>query len=450
MSTPLATPLTYPTAVRWRIFAILVAFSFMSWFNRVSMSVAYDERIWKLGISETAIGWVYSAFLFVYMLFMTPGGWFADRFGARLALAVMGFGSALFGVWTGMIGFAVFSAGSVLVLLLVVRGLMGLFTAPIYPATGRILAHWLPAGQRAAANGAIMAAALVGISSTYVGFGTLLDWFDWPIAFVITGTITALAALLWTWYGRNRPQEHPGANAAELQWIGDNPQLDEPATRVSRGWLSLLSNRSLVLLTVSYGAIGYFEYLFYFWMHYYFEKVLTVGKTESRLFSTILSLAMAGGMLMGGWLSDRLAQGRGQRFGRTIVVVGGMLLGAALLGVGILATDVHMIVAYFAVAMAAVGATEGPMWATAIELGGRHGATAAGIFNTGGNAGGVIAPIITPLVSRYWGWQWGIGLGGLVCLAGACLWLWIDPSEGAAKKVSGTDITLLPKGKNAP
>jgi cyanate permease len=67
------------------------------------------------------------------------------------------------------------------------------------------------------------------------------------------------------------------------------------------------------------------------------------------------------------------------------------------------------------------------LWATALDLGGRRGATAAGIFNTGSNAGGVLAPVVTPLVSMASGWTWGIGLGSLVCLAGVSLWLWIDP-----------------------
>ena len=107
-----------------------------------------------------------------------------------------------------------------------------------------------------------------------------------------------------------------------------------------------------------------------------------------------------------------------------------MVLGGLLLGVGILVTEVAWIVVCFALAMAAVGATEGPAWATAIDLGGKQGATAAGIFNTGGNAGGVLAPVVTPLVSDWLGWQWAIGLGGLVCLIGACLWGWINPGEG--------------------
>jgi hypothetical protein len=74
-----------------------------------------------------------------------------------------------------------------------------------------------------------------------------------------------------------------------------------------------------------------------------------------------------------------------------------------------------------------------------VELGGRQGGTAAGICNTGGNLGGLIAPVLTPFfshevktffdVSDQVGWQWGIALGGLICFSGAILWLWIDPRE---------------------
>ena len=186
-----------PTAVRWRILALLLAYSFLSWFNRVSMSVAYDEQIQaRLRISEQEIGFVYSALLFAYMLCMTPGGWFVDRRGPWLALVVMGLGSAVFGALTGLVGLLTLHAATVLILLLVVRGAMGVFTAPIYPACGRAIGNWLPERQRALANGAVMGAALLGIASTYTCFGTLIDWFDWPIAFVCTGGVTALVALV--------------------------------------------------------------------------------------------------------------------------------------------------------------------------------------------------------------------------------------------------------------
>jgi MFS family permease len=462
-----------PTSVRWRVLALLLGYSFMSWFNRVSMSVAGDEAIMKpYGITETEMGVVYSAFLFSYALFMTPGGWFTDRAGAWTALALMGFGSAVFGLGTGLVGWVFLTSTSLWLSLLAVRALMGLFTAPIYPASTHIIAHWLPFPQRAWANGAVMGAALVGIASTFYGFGLLIHFFGWQTAFLITGQVTGLLALAWSFYATDRPGQHPGVNAAEYDLIRGQErswkaapaglaEFTEPArANTDRGkewaaaknstrpaWLALLRNRSLVLLTVSYAAVGYFEYLFYFWMHHYFQEKLKFGQNESRLCATIVNLSMAAGMILGGWAADWCVRRFGYRRGRALVPVTGMLASAAFLYLGIFTTEPAGIVAWFSLALAAVGACEGPMWATAIELGGKRGGTAAGIFNTGGNAGGILAPVMTPLVSEEFGWPVGISLGGVFCLIGVGLWFWIDPSERCLEEPGGKQ-PLAPNDSN--
>jgi MFS family permease len=197
-----------------------------------------------------------------------------------------------------------------------------------------------------------------------------------------------------------------------------------------------LQNRSLVLLTISYAALGYFEYLFYFWTEYYFRDVRQLDAATSRLYATILNLSMGGGMIVGGLISDRLLRVWGYRWGRAAVPIAGMLLSAALLGLGLTLDDPRELVACFAVALAAGGACEGPCWATAIELGGRRAGTAAGLFNTGGNAGGLLAPVVTPWFSSLLGWKWGLALGAGACLLGVGLWLGIDPHERPAGEES--------------
>jgi cyanate permease len=44
----------------------------------------------------------------------------------------------------------------------------------------------------------------------------------------------------------------------------------------------------------------------------------------------------------------------------------------------------------------------------------------------------LLAPVVTPLFSHYFGWRMGINLASLFCLVGAALWWWIDPSERCA------------------
>jgi MFS family permease len=437
---------TRPTWVRWRVVALLVAFSFLTWFNRESMAVAYVEHIKdQYDIQPVQMGLVYSAFFFAYMLCMTPGGWLIDRFGPRAALAVMGLGSALFVALTAVAGLpALAAAGLVLPALLVVRSLMGVLSAPIYPAASRVVARWLPRPRRAWANGLIQAAAAVGIACAFHAFGGLSDRVGWPNAFVICGAVTGLVALLWLLYAADAPERHRSVNPAELRVIDTGVErrvleavaAGPPPSRADAGW-GPLWNRSLILLTLFYATVGYVEYLFFFWMQYYFEQVLHLGKEASRVNSVILVLAMGGGMVAGGWVSDWLAQH--WRRGWGVVPALGMTAGAGFLVLGLLATQTVWIVLWLALALAAVGACEAPVWTAAVELGGRLGGTAAGVCNTGGNAGGLLAPALTPLVSgwvsRQWGlseaagWQWGIALGSVLGLLGACLWWWITPAE---------------------
>jgi len=440
-------PVARASAVRWRVVGLMMAASFFSWFNRVSMSVAGTERVMKeYDISPTRMGFVYSALLLAYAACMTPGGWLIDRRGAWTALALMGFGSALCVALTGTVGLVFVGGTAMWLALLVVRAATGVFMAPIYPGCGRIIARWLPPQQRALANGLVNGAAPVGIACTFVGFGTLIDLFDWPVAFLVTGALTALLALVWWCYATEDPARHSAVNNAELQLIRARllsaaPAPTAPCPAGRWDWVQLLQNRSLILLTVSYAALGYFEYLFFFWTEYYFRDVRHLSGATSRLYAAVLNLSMGGGMMLGGLISDRLLRVWGRRWGRAAVPVAGMLLSAALLGLGLTLDDPLALVACFAVALAAGGACEGPCWATAIELGGRRAGTSAGIFNTGGNIGGLLAPVVTPWVSGLFGWQWGLALGAVACLLSVSLWLGIDPRERLSGEGADGSIT---------
>src|SRR5207253_2936998 len=203
----------------------------------------------------------------------------------------------------------------------------------LHPGTSRMVPLWIPFAQRGRANGFIFAAAGAGIAGVTIIFGYIIDWFGWRSAFLILGTITALLAVVWVWYATDRPAQHPSVNAAELSWIeGDKDPQDQIATdgahikdisqsmfdpssgrgsnsgfRMSKPrswtWWRLLRNRSLICLTVSYGAVGYFQYLFFYWMNHYFVRVRGLNQEDSRLYSSIPLAAMELGMLLGGWLS---------------------------------------------------------------------------------------------------------------------------------------------------
>src|SRR5947208_7811922 len=413
-----------PSPIRWRILALLMALCFISHFNRASMASAGDERIMKqFGISTEQMGVVYSAFLVVYTVFMIPGGFFIDRFGPRVALAAMGIGTALFCAFTGMVGWGFIATSQVWLSLLIVRSLMGLLTTPLHPASARAAANWFPQQQRALANGLITGAALLAYAAVHPLFGLLIDRFDWAKAFLISGGCTAALALIWFATASDRPR------LADTREVSGGQRSASGLGSLGLG--QLLRNRSLMLLTLSYAAVGYFQYLFFYWMHYYFDEVVHMGKSESRFYSGIPNLAMAICMPLGGWLTDKAQKQRGQTAGRTLVPRIGMAASAVLLLFGIFATQPFWIVLWFTLSLGILGLCEGAFWTTAVELGGTRGGTAAAIMNTGGNGIGLLAPMVTPWVGAKMGWVWGIGLGAIVAVAGAVCWFWIDPKQSA-------------------
>lgn len=392
----------------------------VSHFNRVSIATAGDTRIMaQYGISPTRMGFVYSAFLLTYTAFMIPGGLFIDRVGPRAALMTVGFGSAVFVALTGAVGLVLHGAGAVFLGLILVRGLMGLVSAPLHPSCARLVGNWVPARSRSHINGLINGSALLGIAATPPGMGALIELLGWPLAFLIMGGVTLAVASVWTAFASDRPGK-------SLSIAGEEPVFAAPTTG---SWHDLLRSRSLVLVTISYGVINYFQYMFFYWMSYYFETVLQLPSELSHNYAAIPPLAMAVGMPLGGWLSDRLEHSRQDPARRRIVPMAGMAAGAILLLCGILARRPEWIVAWFALALLAVGMAEGPSWATAIDLGGQQGGSAAGILNFGGNAGGILAPIITPWVGQHLGWSYAVALGGIICLSGVVLWIWVDPAE---------------------
>ena len=221
--------------------------------NRASMSVAGTDRIMgQFSIDPLKMGAVYSAFLLVYSICMIPGGLLIDRFGPRRALMVVGFGSALFGALTGVTGWVFSSAASMLLALTLVRGTMGLLSAPLHPAAARTIGNWFPFAQRSWANGIVTAAAIVGVAVSYPGFGALIKVVDWQGAFLVCAVVTALLTIWWTFHATDWPAQHRGVNQVERELIGTSemPHTSVCGSRTA-GWSTLLSNRNLLLVTLS-------------------------------------------------------------------------------------------------------------------------------------------------------------------------------------------------------
>ncbi len=405
--------------MRWRIVPLMMAFIALAHFNRVCISVAGTEEIIPSGlIDKEQMGKVYSAYLLLYTLFMMPGGWFIDRFGPRIAWSVMAAGSVGFIALTGVAGLLCTTGMMLWVSLLVIRGCLGIASAPLHPTAARLVANWIPPAGANLANGLVTSAACIGIASTYLVFGLLIDEVGWERAFLVCAGVTLVLGLAWTLLASDRPPE-----AQTL------PQARRTSVPPLETFVRFLLYPSMPLLTVSYGLVSYFQYLFFYWAEYYFENVQELSRETSRLYSTILVLAMGLGMVVGGGLTDVARWRLGTRRGLAFVPLVALFFSAGVLVLALMAETSFGVLVCLTLAMGAVGMSEGSYWTAATRIGGHHGGSAAAVLNTGGNAGGLLAPALTPIISDQYGWHATLAVAGGVCVLAAIPWVLIDPEE---------------------
>ncbi len=414
---------------RWLLLALLMSQAAMVHFNRVSISVAGTELfIPEYGLTKTQMGAVYTAYLVAYTLLMLPGGWLIDAWGPRRALLWMGIGSCVLVPLTGLAGWIF--GWSLLASLLVIRSLLGSVTPPMHPGAARAVSLWFPVGQRGWANGMVTATAVLGVVVSPVLFGWLMDAVGWRWAFGVAGIATALVTLAWALLARDPP-----AAAVHGAEVGD-PSAAGPSAAM--GWRELLGHRPLVLLTLGYAAYSYFQYLFFYWAEDYFLHELGMPKAHARWATSATLLAMTVGMLVGGVLTDWTRRHWPGRWGRIAVPIAGMAASAVFVVLAVAEVGRGVAVACFALSMATLGMSEAAFWVTGVELGRRWGGTTGALLNTVGNAGGLVAPIVTPLFADQMGWHWGLRLAGGLCLLGGLCWLGVAADDRSPQAAAST------------
>ena len=297
----------------------------------------------------------------------------------------------------------------------VVRFLFGISASPIYPATGRMAANWVQPAAQGWVQALIMAAAAFGSALSPILFSRMIIDYGWRASFGMAAVGAAALGIVWFVMVRDHP---PG----QAEVVAARP-------RVPSQWSKLLADRNLLLLTAAYFLTNYFEYIFFYWIYYYFGQIRHLGASETALATTILFLTMGVMTPLGGKVSDRLVARYGLKTGRRSVAMVGLGASAVLLVLGASGFGVTATVALLSLAFGSAAASEGPFWATAIGISGEHAGAVCGIFNTGGNLGGMLAPTVTAMLAARFGWAGGLYFGSLMVLIAMLMWLRIDPGK---------------------
>jgi ACS family glucarate transporter-like MFS transporter len=425
------------SAVRNTIVALLTGFSFVSYIQRANISIAAEFIKPELGISEVQMGWVFSSFMLGYAIFQVPAGVLGDVWGPRLVLSASAVIWGVATILTGLVpGLLVHSTLAVFTSLLAIRFLLGVGEAATYPVAARSIANWIPPSNRAFTNAIVIAGASLGTAFTGPLISNLMVNLGWRQSFYITAGLAFLIAILWRWYSTDHPGDHRRVRSRELALIAagrDEATIDKSS---DPSWWKLFKNRNVCLISISYFFDSFVLFMFIFSLYHYLVDVRKFSLLTGGLATSLPYIVATCLVPTGGYVSDRLSERIGLRWGRRLVAMIALVLSAFFLFFGARVESPYVAVALISLSVGFLQATEGVYWSSAIGVSGRHAGAAGGIMNMAGNLGGVVATPLVPYVAQKFGWMVALGMGSLAALTGAAIWLLIQVDQPAPPAVS--------------
>jgi ACS family glucarate transporter-like MFS transporter len=412
-------------SLRWLILALLFGTSVVTYIDRVNISVTARQMMPAFGLTPQQMGGIFSAFVAGYALFQVPGGWLADRWGARLVLT----GALIW--WSLCTAGTAFVAASPLAeligiagALMLVRFALGLGEAVALPSFNRAVANWMPPESRGLGIGIAIGGIGLGSALTPpLAAWVMVNW-GWQTVFYLCAALGLVMALLWWVLARDRPHQHPWAQ-------GDASSLTqvEQSHRGNAAFRSLLQHPTIWWLVLSYSCLGYVAYVYLSWFYLYLVNVRGFDALQGGLYASAPFWAILIGCPLGGLATDRLAAAYGVTRGRVLAGLPGMACAGLAIAAGAFADSPFIAVACLSLGAGCLYFAVGAYWASTSDLSKTHAGALSGLMNTGANLGGALSPSLTPWMASQWGWPIALAIAGAVALLGAVIWLKIDLTE---------------------
>ncbi len=410
------------TQVRFLILLLIFLITTINYADRSTFSIAGDAASEDLGLSPVQMGYILSAFAWAYCLGQIPGGALLDKFGTKLIYALAIATWSAFTFFQGLSGFI--TGGAVFATLFALRFAVGLAESPSFPGNARLVAAWFPGSERGFASAVFNSAQYFSL----VAFAPLMGWlvhtYDWHSVFFVMGGLGVLAAGVF-WWMIKAPVDHKGVNQAELDYIeagGGMIRMEtkQAAKSAAFSWANVsqvLRNRMLLGVFIGQYGINVLTYFFVTWFPIYLVKERGLDIKQAGFAAAAPALMGFFGGLLGGIVSDWLLKRTGSlTIARKTPLAIGMVLSMVIIACAY--TDSTslviglMAIAFFGKGIASLG------WAVISDTSPREfvGVT-GGIFNTFGNAAGIVTPIVIGYIVQATGsFDLGLWFVGLHCL----------------------------------
>ncbi|WP_459622305.1 MFS transporter [Burkholderia sp. 3C] len=414
--------------IRWAMILMCFLANVINFVDRANLAIAAPSIRADLGLDAVGMGFVLSAFFWTYAFLQLPAGWFIDKVGVRIALALAVGWWSVFTVATG--------AARGLGQLVGMRLMLGAGEAAAIPSFAKVAFNWFPRRERGLASSIFDSGSRVGSALSLPLVAWLISQVGWRGSFIVTGSLGIVWAAAW-WFIYRDPERYRGiapdavaallAERAGVPAGGRTAAQAEAAARVS--WLDLFRYRTIWGMMIGLFCLNFAIYFFITWFPSYLLQSRGFSLASLGTLGMLPALVAIPGGWLGGYVSDALfRRGWSATAARKTCLVGGMLASSSI-AVSALVDSTGWCLALFALSYAGLSFAGANVWTLVGEVAPTpaHVASIGGIQNFAGNLAGIFITTFTGLMLSITRGSFVVPLvaAGVLCVVGALSYLFL-------------------------
>ena len=281
-----------PTMIRWWICALLFFATTINYIDRQVFAILAPQLQTEIGWSEIEYGYIVTAFQLSYAIGLLLVGKLIDFLGTKkgfiLSIIVWSLAAMSHALARTPIGFGV------------ARLALGIGESGNFPAAIKTISEWFPRKERALATGIFNSGSNIGAIVAPLLVPIIALNFGWQAAFIITGLLGFIWLFFWLRL-MNRPEEHPGINAAELDLIkADTEENLEKPTSI---W-KIIRTRKVWAIAIGKFLTDPIWWFFLYWLPKFLNTTYGLKLDKIGLPLIVTYLIADVGSIGGGWLSS--------------------------------------------------------------------------------------------------------------------------------------------------